>query len=173
MQWVWLVSYFFVLTDLRSYSTEQSLSWEANRFSASQEIPSILWNPKVHYLIHNCTPPVPVLSKLDPVHTPHSTSWRSILILSSHLRLGLSSGLFPTVFPTKTLYSPLFSPMNSETFSLFLFFSLSVFVESQKNEHSFSCSGGRCRTSFLFLEGNMQNWTWPGKTQVTTSQGSE
>jgi len=29
---------------------EQSLSWEANRFSASQEIPRILRNPKVHYL---------------------------------------------------------------------------------------------------------------------------
>jgi len=27
---------------------EQSPSWEANRFSIIQEIPSILWNPKVH-----------------------------------------------------------------------------------------------------------------------------
>ena len=38
---------------------------------------------------------------------PHPTSWRSILILSSHLRLGLSSGLFPSDFTTKTLYTPL------------------------------------------------------------------
>ena len=30
---------------------EQSPSWEANRFSAIQEIPSILWNTKVHYHI--------------------------------------------------------------------------------------------------------------------------
>jgi len=35
---------------------------------------------------------------------PHPTSWRSILILFSHLRLGLPSALFPTGFPTKTLY---------------------------------------------------------------------
>ena len=38
----------------------------------------------------------------------HPTSWSSILILSSHLSLGLPRGLFLSVFPTKTLYtSPL------------------------------------------------------------------
>ena len=39
----------------------------------------------------------------------HPTSWRSILILSTHLCLGLPSGLLPSSFPTKTLYTPLSS----------------------------------------------------------------
>ena len=90
-----------------SYSMKQSPSWEANRFSAGQESPRILWNLKVYYRIHKCQSPVPSLSQINPVHTPHPTSWRFVLILSSHLRLGLPSGLFPSGFPTKTLYTSL------------------------------------------------------------------
>ena len=37
---------------------------------------------------------------------PHPTSWRSIPILSTHLRLGVPSGLFPSSFTTKNLYAP-------------------------------------------------------------------
>ena len=48
------------------------------------------------------------LSWASPIQSiyPHSTSWRSTLILSTHLRLGLHSGLLPSGFPTKTLYKP-------------------------------------------------------------------
>jgi hypothetical protein len=39
-------------TSLLIYSMQQSASWEANRFAASQEIPLVLWNRKLHYRIH-------------------------------------------------------------------------------------------------------------------------
>ena len=45
-------------------------------------------------------------SPLQSIYPHHPTSWRSILILSTHLRLGLPSGLLPSSFPSKTLYTP-------------------------------------------------------------------
>ena len=78
-----------------------------------KKIPRILWNPKVHHRTHKRPPTVPILGQPNSVTYPHPTSWISILILSTHLRLGLSSGLFPSGFPTKTLYVPLSSPIRA------------------------------------------------------------
>jgi len=48
------------------------------------------------------------LSWVSPIQSiyPHPTCWRSILILSTYLRLGLPSGLLPSGFLSKTLYNP-------------------------------------------------------------------
>ena len=48
------------------------------------------------------------LSWASPIQSiyPNPTSCKSILILSTHLRLGLRSGLLPSGFPSKTLYTP-------------------------------------------------------------------
>ena len=84
---------------------EQSPSWEANslnlqlikKFSAfygTRKFITVLTSAR-HLS----------LSWANYIHSPQPlpTSWRSILILSSHLRLGLPSGLFPSGFSTLTL----------------------------------------------------------------------
>ena len=55
------------------------------------------------------------LSRASPIQSiyPHPTSWRSVLILSTHLSLGLPSGLLPSGFSTKTLYTPVSSPIRT------------------------------------------------------------
>ena len=48
----------------------QSPSWAPNLFAASQEIPRISRNPKVHYRTHKRPPPVCILGQPNSVHIP-------------------------------------------------------------------------------------------------------
>ena len=99
---------------LLTHSMVQSPSWAADWFAASQEIPRISRNPKVHYRTYKRPPPVSILSQPNPVHIPTSHLLEIHHNLPTHLRLGLSSGLFPSGFPTKTLYTPLSSPIHAK-----------------------------------------------------------
>jgi hypothetical protein len=85
---------------------------KAANFAASQELPSILWNSKFHYRIHKSPPLVPILNQINSINTLPSYL-RSILILSTHLRLCLPSGLLPSGFPTNILYAFLLSPIRA------------------------------------------------------------
>jgi hypothetical protein len=84
----------------KTYSMKQSPPLNTNQFSASQEIPHISWNLKVHYSILKCVPLNPILSQPDtPYPPPHNiTSWRSVLIYY-HLCLGLKKCLLSLRFP--------------------------------------------------------------------------
>jgi len=60
------------LTYSLTYCMVQSPSWEANWFAASQEIPRISRNPKVHYRTHNRPPSVSILGQPNSVYIPTS-----------------------------------------------------------------------------------------------------
>ena len=66
----WLGSLTWHIRKFLSHSKEQSPSWQKKRFSASQEIPRVFRIPKDHYRSHKCSPPVPILSQVNPVHAP-------------------------------------------------------------------------------------------------------
>ena len=75
-------------------SVLQSPPWEANWFAASQEIPRISRNPKVHYRTHKRPPPVSILGQSNPVHIP-----------TSHL-LEISSNIIHPSTPRSPQWSP-------------------------------------------------------------------
>ena len=84
----------FLIYYLLTYSMVQSPSWEANWFAASQQIPRISRNPKVHYRTHKLPPAVSILGQPNPVH-----------ISTSHLL-----EIHPNIIHPSTPRSPQWSP---------------------------------------------------------------
>jgi hypothetical protein len=98
---------------VQTNSIEQSPPWEADSHSSSQEIPRFLWNPNVHYCVHNSPWLVPVLSQINPISTFPPCFSEFHLNITSHLRLRLPNGLLPSGFSTKNSYAFLISPIRA------------------------------------------------------------
>ena len=78
---------------LLTYSMVQSPSWETNWFAASQEIPCISRNLKVHYCTHKRLPPVSIMGQPKPVHIPTSHLLDILTYLLTYLLHGAESFL--------------------------------------------------------------------------------
>ena len=85
---------YWLRTFLRTYSMEQSPSWEANRFSV-KKFPAFYGTRS--FITAFTSARHLSLSWASSIQSipARPTCWRSIFILSSHLRLGLLSARFP------------------------------------------------------------------------------
>jgi len=97
---------------------------EANSFSTSQKIRRILRKPLVYNCVYKNQPLVHILSQINPDQDLTSCYIKAHLNIIYHLRLGLTSCLYPSRFPTKTLYEMFFSLYvpHSRSISSFLIF---------------------------------------------------
>jgi hypothetical protein len=82
--------------------------WETAIYLLTEEFPYIFM-----CRLHKRHPLVPILSQISTARTTPYYLLSSILILSTHLRLGLPSGLFPSDFPTNIPYWLLLYPVRA------------------------------------------------------------
>jgi hypothetical protein len=126
---------------------EQSPSWEANWFSAGQEIPRILWNPKVHYRIQECPPPVPIRRLCLRIHFNFISFWRkhikirtnpillyTVRCLKTHILCLTSSELDVVALRLEVLEPSQLGPLNNAILKLRAYSSA-----EEKNAWSFHC----------------------------------
>ena len=102
IKYPWLLTYFM----------QQNPSWKANRFSASQEISHILWNPKVYYRIYKSPTRVPIRRNVILPSSPGSSE-RSLSLRFLHQNPACTSPRLHTCYMSRPSHFSLFDYPNN------------------------------------------------------------
>jgi hypothetical protein len=86
-------------------SMQKNYSWEAASCSSPQEITRMFMEPVDSLPCSKDPATALTLSQINPVHTTPNYFSKIHLVLSFHLRLSFSGGLFLSSIPTKILYA--------------------------------------------------------------------
>jgi len=119
-----------------TYCMEQSPSWEANQFSASQQIPRILWNPDVHYRVYKSPLPITILYQINSVRAPPS-HFRKIYF---NIILPSTTGSLSLKFPHQNPVCIFHFPIHATCPSHFIFLDMITRITFDEGKTSFSSS---------------------------------
>ena len=145
---------------------KKSPFWEANQFQLVKKFPTFYGNRRFITVLTSARQLS--LSWTTSIQS-HPTSWRSILILSSHLRLGLPSGFFPSGFPTKALYTTRLTPIRAMCPAYLIFLDLmtqTILGEQYRSLSSSVCCFLHSFVTSSFLGPNIPLSTLSSSLQV-------